>query len=310
MQYCYIDSEHHATVYLMPAKYHRDDSDRYILTSWEINRKFRGKGYASKLFDEVLAEADKENVTLLLSVEPDGTGLDSTALFAFYASRGFEVMQETTMIRYPKVKGKQMNVITKSSFAPARLPIPERLREVVEGKFKVAEGAQGKSGLMNEKQACIMELTAYILGYDDINDSPPCTSATIRDFMIEINDNVSDRRRAQLKKVIPDVINTAPIYYRSKTAFARPLTRTGDREYKAAEKQRQQMIDEFLKTHGKQDKYGDLEDNRHIFKRISMPKLTEFIRELANVAHFDAPPHPADNPATMENTVATNGSNS
>jgi len=84
----YVDAEHWATINLVEMNSHA-----YIITSWEINRKYRGKGFASKLFDEVCADADNH-----------GTGLDSDVLEAFYERRGFMHMEESEigMIRYPK----------------------------------------------------------------------------------------------------------------------------------------------------------------------------------------------------------------
>jgi len=102
MQHTYSDGEHFATVYLLSV----NDKNAYIITGWEINQRYRGRGYASKLFDRVCADADNEGATLMLSVEPDGTGLDLIALFAFYESRGFVRMNESDvgMIRHPKGK--------------------------------------------------------------------------------------------------------------------------------------------------------------------------------------------------------------
>jgi len=99
MKNVYVDGEHWTTVNLMPLYSHA-----YMITSWEINRKYRGQGWASKIFDRVCADADKFNKILMLSVEPDGTGLDSDALEAFYRRRGFIHIEEseTGMVRYPK----------------------------------------------------------------------------------------------------------------------------------------------------------------------------------------------------------------
>jgi predicted GNAT family acetyltransferase len=99
MRHTYADVDHWATVHLFHCT--PLSENKYIVSGWEINRKYRGQGYASKLFDLMLADADKEKATLMLAVEPDGTGLDELALFAFYESRGFKRLHENsfTMVR-------------------------------------------------------------------------------------------------------------------------------------------------------------------------------------------------------------------
>jgi len=99
MKNVYVDGKHWATVNLMEI-----NSNAYMITSWEINRKYRGQGHAAKVFDEVCADADNQSITLMLSVEPDETGLDFDTLAAFYRRRGFRHMSEseTGMIRQPK----------------------------------------------------------------------------------------------------------------------------------------------------------------------------------------------------------------
>jgi predicted GNAT family acetyltransferase len=56
--------------------------------AWPSNR---GKGIASRLFAEVCAEADREAVTLILFISPDGTSgsLDMKQLADWYQRLGF-----------------------------------------------------------------------------------------------------------------------------------------------------------------------------------------------------------------------------
>lgn len=100
MKDTYADTEHWATVNTIRAK-------AAIITSWNINSKFRGQGHAAKLFDEMLADADKKNTILFLSIDPDGTGLNFGELLKFYQSRGFEqLVVSSTMIRFPNMHGR------------------------------------------------------------------------------------------------------------------------------------------------------------------------------------------------------------
>jgi ribosomal protein S18 acetylase RimI-like enzyme len=76
----------------------------YIITQVAVRPEKRGKGAASRLLDEVCKNADHERVRLLLSVDPDGTGLSASALRSFYARRGFVVLTEDSavMVREPE----------------------------------------------------------------------------------------------------------------------------------------------------------------------------------------------------------------
>lgn len=83
-----MDIDHWTTVSLMPWVID-GHPDVWLVTGVTVQSRFRGQGWASKLLDEVLADADREGVTLLLNVDPDGTGLDEAQLRAFYSRRGF-----------------------------------------------------------------------------------------------------------------------------------------------------------------------------------------------------------------------------
>lgn len=76
----------------------------YIITQVAVRPEHRGKGAASRLLDEVCRNADHERVRLLLSVDPDGTGLSASALRSFYERHGFVAMNEegAVMVREPE----------------------------------------------------------------------------------------------------------------------------------------------------------------------------------------------------------------
>jgi hypothetical protein len=80
-----------------------------------------------------------------------------------------------------------------------------------------------------------------ITGY---TDHPICVSEAITTFLIELNDTCSDRQRAQLKKVIPDIVNTCPIKIEEfKTKPAREV-RNRTPEYRSAEAERERILGE------------------------------------------------------------------
>ena len=76
-----------------------------LVTHIWTRHDIRGKGYASRLFNQVLADADRQNVVLMLSIQPDPGGLPYSALHLWYKRCGFIYCSEyddPTMIRYPQ----------------------------------------------------------------------------------------------------------------------------------------------------------------------------------------------------------------
>jgi len=212
------------------------------------------------------------------------------------------------------------NIITKEKLAPARQPILKRLKQVMDARIKIQSGPNAESVQTDDSgkitkmppSLCIMEATSYILGWDqepghNVNDGPPCTSETIGQLMIELNDDVTDRQRAMMKQVIPDIINTAPLVWaidRKHGCVKGPdgkcvrddnghvvypdalATDTRDKDYQAAENKREEMIDAFMEAQPKKkSEYGDLE--RPEKSEIPMSKWIVLIRELVAVAKFD-----------------------
>lgn len=160
--------------------------------------------------------------------------------------------------------------------------IPERYKQLMDARIRIGSGSGVEDGkLPTHKMICIMEATAYILGYEYITDHPPCTSRVISDFMIELNDSmyITDRKRAQLKKVIPDIINTAPTRWDKDVLGNGKLTQIPAHaygEYRRAENNRESMIEGFKEEHGR----------NHSIAKLPMTKILPLIRDLANVAHF------------------------
>lgn len=99
-----------AHAYLMP--FHIIQPGAWLLTGVDVANNERGKGVARELLRRVLADADEENVTLYLSIEPDGTGLDEDQLRDWYHRLGFihdtSLQSDIAMIRTPK--GEKNNV--------------------------------------------------------------------------------------------------------------------------------------------------------------------------------------------------------
>lgn len=220
----------------------------------------------------------------------------------------------------------EVKIITKEGLAPARKPILQRLKQVMDAKIKIQSGPNADEVKTDDDgkithvppSLCIMEATSYILGWDqepghNVSDGPPCTSEVISQLMIELNDddNVSDRSRAAMKRVIPDIINTAPLVWaidrkhgclkdkdrkcvrdaNNNIVYPEVLkTNTTDKDYRAAEDKREEMIDAFWQGQPKKKgEYGEMETPEK--GEISMSKWLDLIRELAAVAKFDAANH-------------------
>lgn len=155
-------------------------------------------------------------------------------------------------------------------------------------RMKIDEGSHTDPS----KGHCIMEAVSVITG-QEFTDEPVCVSQTIINEMIGINDAIpSGRTRAKLKKVVPDIIGTAPaivkeIRYNGGT-IAFETKDVNNPEYIKAEDTRAIMINEFI----------DWNTTKAQRKNYSMPgSLAEleiplrdklaFIKELANVDHFN-----------------------
>lgn len=117
MQHSYHDTDHWASINLMPDLHLcsrteigptgiTGDTDHWLVTGVQVGRAHRGGGHAGRLLDRVIADADAEGITLSLMVVPDGTGLQSDQLIAFYSRRGFTIADEdfVTMTRPPQTE--------------------------------------------------------------------------------------------------------------------------------------------------------------------------------------------------------------
>lgn len=88
MKGTYSDIDHWSTVDLI------DIGIGYLITRVEVMKQFRGKGHASRLLGKVIEDADREGVTLHLSVEPDGSeeSIDEKGLLQWYDKLGFKAV--------------------------------------------------------------------------------------------------------------------------------------------------------------------------------------------------------------------------
>lgn len=104
MEHIYADADHIATATTMSF-----GGNTFALTGITVYRGNRGRGYASRLLRRVLADADKEGVTLLLIVDPDGSigCLDYAQLTSWYERYGFrEDPESEIMVREPAGRSK------------------------------------------------------------------------------------------------------------------------------------------------------------------------------------------------------------
>lgn len=98
-----------AHAYLMP--FDVIEPGAWLLTGIEVAHNERGNGHARELLRRVLHDADKESITLYLSIEPDHTldSLDEDPLRRWYTRHGFvadvSVDSDIAMVRKPKKEG-------------------------------------------------------------------------------------------------------------------------------------------------------------------------------------------------------------
>lgn len=88
----YYDMVHGAQVDLLPSLAKMDDNIA-IVTRIIVPKGRRGHGYASKLMEKVLNDADEEGCMLVLAVESYDDGLTNEQLADWYERLGFKWMK-------------------------------------------------------------------------------------------------------------------------------------------------------------------------------------------------------------------------
>ena len=109
MKECYFDPETRAIIDLVRER-SLDGSILYQITRINVPAIHRGQKHGSKLLDQVLADADAEQVHLVLTPLPSG-GLSRTALLAWYKRRGFAWKRDFLgryLYRAPKISAKRL----------------------------------------------------------------------------------------------------------------------------------------------------------------------------------------------------------
>lgn len=201
-----------------------------------------------------------------------------------------------------------VNLIRKPELAVREI-VETRLRSVMRADIKIQHGPGADEFNVHNKKLCIMEATAYVLGYSVISDTPPCTSESLRRLMVCLNDSeeMTDRLRAQLKKVIPAIVNTAPTKWRKMTKSEiaaaeyeitwnnakgpvpthKLITARNDEDYRRAEKERRAILGDEFKQLGCTGRYnpGSLADA--LLTKKKMPEVLDFIQRLAEIAKFE-----------------------
>jgi GNAT superfamily N-acetyltransferase len=78
---------------------------------YEINRinvpePFRGKGYGTRILQDIIRDADREGITLTLSVFSSGKQLDNDDLIAWYGRHGFKMLSYANRLMHRRPGGK------------------------------------------------------------------------------------------------------------------------------------------------------------------------------------------------------------
>lgn len=76
----------------------------YVITRINVMERYRGRGFGTQILNEILADADAEDVILYLDPLPSG-GLNAEELKAWYERHGFE-WGTWHMRRKPKKEGE------------------------------------------------------------------------------------------------------------------------------------------------------------------------------------------------------------
>lgn len=136
MRDAYHDPGRGASVWLVDL-----GGDAWLVSGVEVNKQFRRQGAARALMGRVLADADREGVTLLLSVDPqEPWEVDGDALRVFYESLGFRGRADMSMERVPCL-------VPQSSGAASRERYPQWKVELF--RAGISERRQSASGQMS-----------------------------------------------------------------------------------------------------------------------------------------------------------------
>jgi ribosomal protein S18 acetylase RimI-like enzyme len=92
MKLCYADKTTRAIADLFEGDAMGFNAPSYVISRINVPKKHRGQGRATALLKQIMADADREGVTLYLEVTPSG-GLDLDQLTRWYQRHGFRHMQ-------------------------------------------------------------------------------------------------------------------------------------------------------------------------------------------------------------------------
>jgi ribosomal protein S18 acetylase RimI-like enzyme len=81
-----------------------ETANHWVVTRINVPRDYRGQGYARQLLQQILDDADSEQVTLAVEVSPSD-GLNFGSLVAWYRRYGFKSTAFGYMVRKPKPLG-------------------------------------------------------------------------------------------------------------------------------------------------------------------------------------------------------------
>lgn len=150
------------------------------------------------------------------------------------------------------------------------------------GEIKLIAGGGDRSRIADKKM-CVMQAVRYItderyrnLALLDYDYRPVCVSNELTSLMVEINDEgMSDEDRQKLLRLVPEMLNTAPILLLDNGLEKRDEK---DPDYRAAEAERRKLMNEKWQ-------FGILEDSRSD-KPVKMDTVIKRVRELIAVKKF------------------------
>jgi hypothetical protein len=137
-----------------------------------------------------------------------------------------------------------------------------------------------------EKEVCIMEAVALVTGQHH-TDHPMCVSPVIIDIMQSRNDgeDMTDRKRGRLKRLVPTIISTAPLGQRidpkDGKAYVVPVTTP---EFTAVEKIRKARVRAL--EQGVRGKTGYRYANDPV-ELLTPKEFDDLVTELAEMGKFN-----------------------
>lgn len=157
-------------------------------------------------------------------------------------------------------------------------------------RLNITVGSHERQVESNKPDVCVMEALSFITG-QGITDAPVCVSPIISNLMICMNDNTpSNRSRNKLKKLIPEIMGTAPIYGLTDSLFVgivHEYRDVDDPEFLTAEYERANILKQYLMERNQPRNESPYTNGELAAQEGTWDERFELVRQLSDVKRFN-----------------------